>query len=430
MPFKHARFFQLKKIDAIIVIVLIVIAGLVLSKTSYVSPTIERVIQSPTDTEGQEEPEPEPEPLTPPESIIPGYMRAVSPEDEGLHFDKMSVCREWWYYSAIFDTDSELAGWVVSISFNHMARSDLLGTQKPDLFVLTLHGPNGEEYGGMINKERGLGILQQPTLQAKTPGVSVSFENSWAEGDAPEWFVHAENGDIDKHHEIIVNLRFFAPYDPIWTIGDRAFEKTKSNLASYVFLGCIVTGSVKLDGREYQVKGTGHHEHAWSPNVVTKGLIKGWDWATIALDNGWMIYYANYYPTPQYISTKTVNVNPFGTLILTTNDGKTLTSFADISPEIIESDDEIFTFVKMPMQINIEGKPGIVQPLLGSYSISLNLDISLDNVYENVWKFPTYVGMNVGRSTVKGTLSWIDDDGQHSLAVQGIGTSWNMRAFL
>ncbi len=430
MPFKSSGFINLKKIDAIIVIVLLAIAGLVLYKSGYISPSVEQAIQPSTDTEGQEEIEPEPEPLIPPESIIPGYMRAVSPEDEGLHFDKITVCREWWYYSAVFAKDSELAGWVVSISFNHMALSDLLGTQKPDLFVVTLHGPNGEEYGGMINKERGFGILKQPTLQAKTPGVSVSFDTSWAEGEAPEWFVHAEDTDIDKNHEIIINLRFFAPFNPIWTVGDRAFEKTKSNLASYVFLGCNVTGTVQIDGQQYQVQGTGHHEHAWSPNIVTKGLINGWDWAHITLDNGWTLYYSTFYPTPQYVSTKTVSMNPFGTLILTTTEGKTLTSFDDVNPEITESYDEIFTFVEMPMKIKIEGKPGVVQPLLGSYDIALTIDLTTENIYEHVWKFPTYVGMNVGRSTVKGTISWTDDDGQHTISVQGIGTSWSMRAFL
>ncbi len=429
MPFKRSGSRHLKKIDAIIVIVLLVIAVYV-SFPNYINPTIEQVIQPSTDKEGQEEVEPEPKPVTPPESIIPGYMKAVSPEDEGLHFDKISVCREWWYYSAVFDQTSELAGWVISISFNHMAISDLLGTQKPDLLVVALHGPNGEEYGGIVNKERGFGILKQPTLQAKTPGVSVSFENSWAEGQAPEWFVHAEDSDIDKNHEVIVNLRFFAPNDAFWTFGDRAFEKTNSNLANYVFLGCNVSGTVQIDGNEYQVQGTGHHEHSWSPNIVTKGLINGWDWAYIILDNDWKLYYSMYYPTPQYVSTKTVSLNPFGTLIVTTTEGKTLTTFNNVNPEVIESYDEIFTFVEMPMKIRIEGKPGVAQPLLNSYNIILKIDLSTDNIYEHIWKFPTYVGMNVGRSIIRGTISWTDDDGQHTLPIQGIGTSWSMRAYL
>lgn len=427
---KTKSLFNLKKIDVFIVVVLIIIAGLVLVKAGYVPATLKETIQPPSEKEEPPEEEPPVEPLLPPESITPGYMRAVSPGDEGLHYDKISICREWWYFTAVFDEKSELPGWTASISFNHMARSDLLGTSKPDLLVVTLHGPDGEEYGGMINKERGFGILQQPTLKAKTPGVSVTFEDSWAEGEAPEWFVHAEDNDIDLNHEIIIDLRFFAPYDPIWVMGDNAFQKSKSNLASYIFTGCNVTGTVEIDGETYTVTGTGHHEHAWSPNVVTKGLINGWDWAHITLDNGWNIYYANYYPVPQYISTKTTNVNLFGSLILTTNKGKSITAFDNVLPEITEADDEIFTFVTMPIKIHVTGSPGLCQPLLSTYDIALNIDISIENTCEKIWKFPTYVGMNVGSCTVSGTVTWTDDDGEHEVELNGIGTVWSMRAFL
>ena len=144
---------KISKIDAIIVIVLIVIAGIVLVRSGNINPELSEIITQPSEQQQQTEPEPIVDPLIPPESIIPGYMRSISPEDEGLHFDKLSVSREWWYYSVVFDENSDLAGWVASISFNHMARSDLLGTSKPDMLILTLHGPNGEEYGGVINKE-------------------------------------------------------------------------------------------------------------------------------------------------------------------------------------------------------------------------------------------------------------------------------------
>ena len=107
-------------------------------------------------------------------------------------------------------------------------------------------------------------------------------------------------------------------------MGDRALTKNLQNLASYVFLGCEVTGTVTIDGTKYEVSGVGFHEHTWSPNVVTKMFVNGWDWAQIRLDNGWNIYYRTYYPTPQYISTKTPNITPFGTLILTTDREKHL----------------------------------------------------------------------------------------------------------
>jgi hypothetical protein len=311
-----------------------------------------------------------------------------------------------------------------------MARGDLIGTSKPDMLVITLHGPNGEEYGGIINKERGLGIIKQPTLKANSPGVNVRYEDSWAEGESPEWHVHAEDNEIDNNHEIIIDLTYFAPFEPIWTIGDKALEISKSNLASYTFTGCRVDGKVIIDNQEYLVNGTGHHEHSWSPNIVSRGLINGWDWSHIILDNGWNIYYSNYYPTPQFVSSLSSKINPYGSLILTTDEGKTITILDNINPEITQTNDEIFPFVKIPLEINVNAKAGVSQPLLSTYNIEFNIKIKSENSYEKIWKFPTYVGMSVGRSTITGTISWTDNEGNHELDLNGIGTEWSMRALL
>lgn len=428
MSYKPRLKNKIKKIDAIIVIILIIIAGFVLVKVGYISPFEEDIFDHEEEEEIVTPIEPPPE--IPPESITMGFMRAVSPEDEGVHFDKINICREWWYFSAIFDENSDLSEWVVSISFNHMARGDLIGTQKPDMLVITLHGPNGEEYGGIINKERGLGLIKQPTLNANSPGVNVRYEDSWAEGQSPEWHVHAEDNEIDSNHDIIIDLNYFAPFEPVWTIGDKAFENIDSNLASYMFIGCEVEGKIMIDGKEYNVNGTGHHEHTWSPNLVTRGLINGWDWSYITLENGWNIYYVNYYPTPQFVSSLTSKINPYGSFIITTDEGNTITILDNINPEITKSDDEIFPFVRMPLDININAKAGLAQPLLSTYNIEINIDIISENTYDKIWKFPTYVGMLIGRSSVIGTIEWTDNEGFHEIELDGIGSQWSMRALL
>jgi len=421
--------FKINKIDAIIVVSLIVIAGVVLTKAGYIYPTQEKIPTSQPD-----EPITPPPPPTPPVSLSSeymGFMRAVSPDDEGNHFDQIRICREWWYFSAALNgEDSELKDWTVSVSFNHMARGDLFGTLKPDMLIVTLNGPDGEKYGGIINKERGLGLIKQPTLQAKTPGISIDFEDSWAEGGAPEWHIHAEDNDIDKNHEIVIDLNYFSPSNPLWTIGERAFQKSESNIASYMFTGCDVTGTIKIDGAEYQVEGKGHHEHSWSPNIITRGSINGWDWCHMTLDNGWNIYFSNYYPTPQCLSTKTTKINPFGSLVITTDQGLTLTILDNICFEITKSDEKIFPFVKMPSEFSLTAKPSILQPLLKTYNVELELNIISENTCEKVWKIPTYVGMKVGMSDINGKITWSDDDGDQEVELNGIGNIWSMRALI
>jgi hypothetical protein len=35
--------------------------------------------------------------------------------------------------------------------------------------------------------------------------------------------------------------------------------------------------------------------------------------------------------------------------------------------------------------------------------------------------------MKIGRNTVTGEITWSDDDGEHEINLNGIGTIWNMR---
>jgi hypothetical protein len=184
------------------------------------------------------------------------------------------------------------------------------------------------------------------------------------------------------------------------------------------------------------VKGTGHHEHAWTPKIVTLGVINGWDWFHMTLDNGWNVYTTTYYPMPQAITSKSPKINPLSTLLITTDNGETFTELRNVDIQITRQDKQVFPFVKMPTDFNIIAKPSlnplyiVSQALLYGTNTELDVDIEVKNVCDKVWKFPTYMGMKVGSCEIEGTLSWNDDDGDHNIPINGIGVSWSMRALL
>jgi len=425
---------QLRKFDAIIIVVMIVAAGLFFYKSGYIDSILPPVGPTPPDENTTEPPVEQP---LPPTSLMPAYRRDVSPEDEGVHFDTLRVTREWWYYTAVFnDPSSELRDWSVAVSFNHMARSDFLGSMKPDLLVVSLFSNQSDSYGGMINKKRYLDILNEGTLIAHSPGVSVQFEDSWAEGQSPTWHVHAEDNDIDEAHDIIVDLEYTANSIPIWTLGTRAFDKSEGELASYVFIGCTITGTITLDGTTYHVKGMGQHEHTWTPNILTRATINGWDWFSISFDNGYQLYATNYLPFPAIISGKLSRLDPFGTLLFSPDNGKTVTELKDVDLKITSQDQRIFPFVKMPTSFDLTSSPSLnplytlSQSLLLGTHLTLNADINVGPSINKVWKFPSYIGMKISACQIDGTISWTDNDGDHELEVHGLGVSWSMRALL
>lgn len=364
-----------------------------------------------------------------PYSILLANEKDVSPEDEGAHFKSIINTREWWYFTVVFSNDCELPGWVATIGFCHLAWGDLKLTLKPDLIVVSLQSPNGEKYGGMINKKRGglLGLIGLLTLDAKTPGVDLKYGKSWAKGRYPQWHVHAEDEDIDEQNEIIIDLDFFAPSSALWLHSSRLIDKGEGKIANYILTGCKVEGTVKINNLEFKVKGSGHHEHSWSPAFLQLA-IKGWDLCYFVLDNGWTIYYSNYYLTRQILSLKTTIINPLATVIITTDEGKKITKFENVDVTV-ENFDKLFLFLKIPVDLSVNAKPKVFsQPLLRSYNIKLEFDISSKNTYEKIWKFPTYVGMKIGINSLTGSITWSDGDEQ-KVDLKGTGSVWFMRSF-
>ncbi len=424
---------RLRTVDVCIVIGLLVASAGFLYKAEVLSPLFPvshpPVVPVNNQTVGPS--------VLPPVSLVPSSRRDVSGEDEGVHFDGLAVSREWWYFAGVFNgSGSALKNWGVGVSFAHLAPGDLLGTAKPDLLVISLLDPSGDHVGGLVNKRHYLGVLKSGTLVASSPGVKLSYESSWVEGTAPSWHVHAEDPAIDGAHTVVVDLDFHAVSLPVWTLGSRAFALSNSSLASYVFLGCEISGTVTIDGVESAVSGVGTYEHAWSPKIVSRAEINGWDWCSLVLENGWTVYVSDFLPAPAVVTQKTPALSPFGTVIVTTDRGETCTELKNVGIKVTASDERVFPLVKMPSAFNLEASPSlnpsylVSQSLLLGSKLSLSADCSVLSSVDKIWKFPTYVGMRIGYVQVSGELSWIDADGSHSVPFSGVGVSWDMRALL
>jgi hypothetical protein len=367
-----------------------------------------------------------------PNSILLSNYRDVSPEDEGVHFNTILNTREWWYFTVVFDKNSDLPGWVAVIGFCHLSWGDLKGTFKPDIMIITLNSPDGKKYGGMINKDRGgvlgLGILGDEGLEASTPGVDLKFDDSWARGEAPRWHIHAEDNEIDEENKITIDLDYFSTSPPLWLHSSRLIDKGEGEIANYIFIGCQVTGEITLNGLKYDVRGIGHYEHFWSPGFL-KFMFDGWDQCHITLDNGWNVYYSKYYIIKQRLDSKTTIINPYAKIVITTDNGETIMLLDDIDITV-EKSDRLFLLLKMPTLIRIKAKPNpLSQPLLNTYKINLDLNILAENTNDKTWKIPTYVGMKIGLNTATGKIKWTDDDGIHEINLNGTGAIWNMRKF-
>jgi hypothetical protein len=148
----------------------------------------------------------------------------------------------------------------------------------------------------------------------------------------------------------------------------------------------------------------------------------------MTLDNGWNMYFSKYSITREIRSSGESKINPYASLIITTDNGETITNLENVDITTVNSD-KLFLLLKMPSELDISAKPSSTQILLKNYDLDLDIKIKSENTYKKTWKFPTYVGMKIGLNTVTGKIKWSDEDGNHEIELNGTGTIWNMRKF-
>jgi predicted secreted hydrolase len=332
-----------------------------------------------------------------PEPTPPGTNRVIDsgrhillPEDEGFHKGSR---REWWYFNVFFNNPgSDLQGYSLVVTFNQMKFNDIRFLRPDNLFIL-LFDDSGLNYDfSILNQRRG-------TLQATSPGVDVTFKNSWVKGLFPTYHVHAVNNDKG----FIADLEFVADFLPVWVEGRSANLPIASLVTGgdYYIPRCKVTGNITWDGKQYHVGGIGYHDHVWQ-SVVPRWVSKGWDWANLHFDNGWEMYVSKFYlRAPMKLSFDSIIISP---------NNRNITEFNHIDITYVETETpKGLPFMHYPKKIYVEAKRD---------DMILRLEIEVYNSYQKVWRFAR-TGMFEGPCYATGTLSWSG----HTVELNGYGMS-------
>jgi len=189
--------------------------------------------------------------------------------------------------------------------------------------------------------------------------------------------------------------------------------------------------NITLDGNSFDASGIGYYEHSWTPFYVRRGMIpvvrlNGWDTFYMHFDNGWDMYLHKIYPAPQFISSKTPRLNFVGCIILSYNGGEKITEFRTFQMKTTGSERKTM-FVRMPTSFEISASKKFTI-LLDKVDLKLNLYIDLLGKCEKTWRFPSYIGMQTGLASVKGSISWFDGEKEVSMDLNGKATFWSTRA--
>jgi hypothetical protein len=370
----------------IIIVLVLISAAYYVSGFIWSDPTDETIIHDddPLDLMDQDPP-------VPPGSnrLIDKGRHILTVEDESVH--PISK-REWWYFNVFFDDPkSDLANWSMIVSFNKMKFNDIRFVDRDNFFFI-LYDPEGTSYNfGSYDNPRGV-------FQIGKPGVDLTFGNSWAQGQYPEWMVHAEY----NQGEIIADFHFKADFMPVWVEGRSSNLLIGGHVAGdYYIPRCNVAGEILWNGHEYTVKGLGYHDHVWETNIP-RFISRGWEWFNFHFENGWEMYMSRF-------NLRSIGNRYAGAIVISPNNRNLVEfKFYDLEKiELVSAAD--FPRIKYPLKYRVHAeREGMI----------LELDITIYNICEVVWP-RAWTGMFEGPCVVSGTFSW----DQESVELQGKGMS-------
>lgn len=196
--------------------------------------------------------------------------------EEGERNKGNKGCLEWWY----FDCDTE-DGIQIGVNFS---------------LYQVLTGASGEGYNPFVyfNIQMPDGTVKNHFMMFKDEDASVSKEKCEVVLGSNRF-----EGDLDTYH-LIINGDEGTKMDltlkstsSAWRPGTGYVFNEATN-QFFTWLCAVprgdVSGTLTVDGKEYDIKGTGYHDHQW-PSTQTFFFWNQWVWARQQYDDYTMVLF-------------------------------------------------------------------------------------------------------------------------------------------
>ncbi len=206
--------------------------------------------------------------------------------EDGMRTNPAGNEFEWWYFDASF-TDGSTA--VIVFSTKNILRP--AGKADPEVSIVITRSS-----GDKITVFDNPGIKY---FEASDEFLDVKISSSYVKGDLSRCFVHFSRDNIEA------DLTFTSK-TPSWRPGSGKIYFDQKKEKYFAWLPAIpfgnVEGTLKYDGKEIKVTGTGYHDHNWG-NVRLDKVMAQWYWGRARI-NDYTLIFSQMLTSPKYGSIK------------------------------------------------------------------------------------------------------------------------------
>ncbi|MFV8230020.1 lipocalin-like domain-containing protein [Mycolicibacterium peregrinum] len=181
---------------------------------------------------------------------------------------------EWWYFDAILDD-----GTAVVIQFFTKALSGLDKDGAQPSLAMKVTRPDGSHYERQIDCAAG-------SSHIGTGKADLRFGPHCFIGDLVDYRIKVDPSDGPKAG-LGADLRLHSLASP-WRPGTAYFGFGDHDEETFTWLCAVprgeVSGTLTIDGKTIEVRGSGYHDHQWGSNIYFK-LWNHWTWARQRYDD-------------------------------------------------------------------------------------------------------------------------------------------------